>query len=79
MLQETGSECSNRLRALILEGFYTEVLVPLEGLFSGVSQRCIFHYYLVIVSMSVVRRMSSLSYYCFWVAGLLERVTSAKA
>lgn len=54
MLQETESKCLNRLtRALIFEGFYTEVLVPLEGLSSGASQRRLFRYYLVIVSMSV--------------------------
>ena len=41
------------------------VLVPLEGLSSGVSQRRLFRYYLVIVLMGVVCRMSSLSYYRF--------------
>ena len=46
VLQETGSKCFNRLiRALILEGFYIEVLVPPEGLSSGVSQRRLFCYF----------------------------------
>ena len=44
MLQQTG---------LVWEGFYSEVLVPLEGLSFGVSQRRLFRYYLVIVSMAV--------------------------
>ena len=74
--QSDGSKCYNRLIwALISKGFYTEVLVPLEGLSSGVYQRRLFRYHLVIVSMAVVRRMSILSYYCFWTGGLLERVT----
>ena len=62
MLQEPGLKCFNRLiRALILESSYTVAVVLLEGLPSGVSQRRPFRYYLVIVSMTVVCRMSSLS------------------
>ena len=66
-----GSKCYKKLgRVLILEGFYID-LYALEGLSSDVSQRRLFRCYLVIVSMLVVRRMSSLS------CGLLERVTRA--
>ena len=67
------SVTTDRCRVLIWEGFYTEVLVPLVGLSSGVFQRRLFRYYLVIVSMAVACRMSSLSYYCFWAGGLFER------
>ena len=42
---------------LIWEGFYTEVLVRLEGLSSGVYQRRLFHYYLAIVYIAVACRM----------------------
>ena len=65
MLQETESKYFNKLGRALMKGFYIEVLILLEGLSSGVSQRRLFRYYLVIVSMAVVRRMSSLSYYCF--------------
>ena len=69
--QSDGSKCYNRMIQNVTRGrderlfcrvFNTEVLVPLE-LSSGVSQRRLFRYYLVIVSMPVVYRMSSLS--CF--------------
>ena len=63
--QSDGSKCYNRMIQNVLVDSYTEVLIPLEGLSSGVSQRRLFRYYLVIVSMAVVCRMSSLSYYCF--------------
>lgn len=79
MLQQNDSKCYKRLgRAFILQGFYTEVLVPLKELSSGVSQRRLFRYYLVIVSMAVVCRVSSLSYCRFWAGGFLQRVTTAK-
>ena len=66
MLQQNDSKRYERLgRAFILEGSYTKVLVPLEGLSSDVSQKRLFRLYLVIVSMAVVCRMSILSYYCF--------------
>ena len=66
MLQQNDSKCYERLgRAFILEGSYTKVLVPLEGLSSDVFQKRLFRLYLVIVSLAVVCRMSILSYYCF--------------
>ena len=66
MLQQNDSRCFNRLvSSAYFGGFYTEVLVPPEGLSSGVSQRRLFRYYLVIFSMAVACMMSSLSYYCF--------------
>ena len=67
--QSDGSKCYNRMIQNVLVDSYTEVLIRLEGLSSGVSQRRLFRYYLVIVSMAVVCRMSSLSYYCFWANG----------
>ena len=46
-----GQGVNRLIRALTLEDFSTEVLVPLEGLSSGVSQKPLLRYYLVIVSI----------------------------
>ena len=62
VLQETESKYFNRpIGALILEGFYTEVLISLERLSSGISQRRLFRHYCFDVQPIVLLFLSGWS------------------